>query len=301
MTSNLVAGAGSAPFPPEETLGSIVEDVLGSLQGYGIVTDQMCSTTTDLPLTGRSVSLDDGEAVTRGMVEIGDELMFVSSSRDGQITIPAWGRALKGTTARAWPAGTRVTVAPVYPRAVVRRAVRSAIYGLAPALFAVREVEVQAWSHTILEVPADAERILSIRYSASSDEPSELIRDWRLFQLPGDSKALHVAASFGGTLFVQYACAPTPPADEAGSMASTGLPASTRDVIVLGAAINLLPWVDAARLPADSVPSDVEDQAKPIGSAAQITQTLRSQYTAALQRERSALLLRFPVPLHGIR
>ena len=149
MSAKLVEGAGAAPFPAGETLGNLVDDVLTVLQGHGVVTDQMCSTNGDITATSRTILLDDGDAISRGVLEVGDELVYVSSTTNGQATVPAWGRGFKGTKAAAWPTGTKVTVSPVYPRATVRRAVRNAVYGLAPALFAVQSltyrVDVGLW------------------------------------------------------------------------------------------------------------------------------------------------------------
>ncbi len=112
MSARLVEGAGSAPFAPDETLGNLVDDVLTVLQGHGVVTDQMCSTSGNITATDTTIPLDDGDAVSRGVIEVGEELIFVTGSQNGQATAPAWGRGFKGTKAKAWPKGTRVTVSP---------------------------------------------------------------------------------------------------------------------------------------------------------------------------------------------
>lgn len=305
MSARLVEGAGSAPFAPDETLGNLVDDVLTVLQGHGVVTDQMCSTSGNITAADTTIPLDDGDAVSRGVIEVGEELIFVTGSQNGQATAPAWGRGFKGTKAKAWPKGTRVTVAPVYPRSIVRRAVRQAIYALSPFLFAVKSVTYRA--SNISEwyaLPPDAERVLFADWTPSGAVGPVPVRHWEMRHgTPEcmDGEKLVRLPVCGGALVVQYAAAPAPPTTDGGLLKDMGLPASTRDVIVLGAALNLLPWLDAARLPTDTVPSDAEDQAKPVGSATAVARDLRSQYTAALQRERAALLGRFPVPIHGIR
>ena len=100
---------------------------------------------------------------------------------------------------------------------------------------------------------------------------------------------------------MRYAAAPTLLPTEASAFADTGLPTSCRDVVVFGAASRLLPWSDAGRTPVDSVSSDAQDQAKPIGAAISVARELRTLYQTRLAQERMALLARYPVPVHRIR
>jgi hypothetical protein len=103
-------------------------------------------------------------------------------------------------------------------------------------------------------------------------------------------------------LHVTYAQPPTLLVNGSdGFAATTGLPGSSRDVIVYGAASRLLPWVDATHVMQESVPSDAQDQVRPPGTAITVARELRNLYAMRLQQERAALLSRYPMKAHKIR
>lgn len=297
-------------YPTTDTFSSLVDEVITSLEGFTLMTDQPYSLTGNITNTATSVPTD-ATSIGRGVIEIDEELIYVTSNSSGTLTVPAWGRGWKGTTKAAHTSGACVFVSPVYPRSVVSREVNNSIRSVFPDLFAVKTVDVVGsstrWQY---ELPADCERILSVEWRWDTISGWNPVTDWELtasayatdFPTSGKFISITEAIPVSAKIHITYAAAPTLLTNAADTYASTtGLPASSRDVIVLGAASRLLPWVDTGRTPAETVPSDMTDQQRPIGSAVQLARELRTRYQERLSKERDALYSKYPIRAHRIR
>jgi hypothetical protein len=81
----------------------------------------------------------------------------------------------------------------------------------------------------------------------------------------------------------------------------TGLPLSTKDVIIYGAAYRLISFVDPSRLTFTSAEADEADRTKPIGSGSNAARFIFSLYQQRLQEEAGRLKGKFPVRIHYTR
>jgi hypothetical protein len=296
-------------YPTVDTFASLTDEVLSSLQGFTFLADQVVTLTQTITDTDTAFTVDS-TSLGRGIIEIDEELIYVTSTADGVVTVPSWGRGWKGTTPAAHTSGVAVYVAPVYPRSIVTREVNNTIRAVYPDLFAVGSMDTSTNSTTYqYALPAEVDRILAVEWRWNSASGWMPVSDWEMVSgantvdyPTGQYLSVHAYLPPAALLHVVHASAPTlmvNPTDP--FAATTGLPASARDVIVFGAASRLLPWIDSGRSPAQTVSSDLTDQQRPIGLSVQLAKDLRQRYLDRLAKERDALYAQYPIRAHRIR
>ena len=119
------------------TFADIIDETVLALTGYTNRQDQATFLVSDIGSTDLTFTVDDGTVLTRGLVEIDDELIWVDSfdRTTNTATVPSYGRGFRDTQATTHSAGARVTIAPSFPRSVVERNINLAIDGVYPDLF----------------------------------------------------------------------------------------------------------------------------------------------------------------------
>lgn len=293
-------------YSTADTYRSLVDEVITSLQGYGVHHDTMGTLAVDIDAEALSFPVT-GPEVGRGVLEIDQELMWVESVEGNIVRIPPWGRGHKGTRKTLHNAGAMVSVAPVYPRSIVAREVVNAIRAVYPALFAVRTAEVTGgMAHWQMELPDDCDRVLSVEWTTLPGYPAEIVSQWELNHsadtvLFPSGKLLLLGRPVIGTLRVTYAARPSLLLYEDDPFTVTGLPESSRDVVVLGAASRLLPWLDTGRVPSQTVSADLLDAKNGIGTAVSVGRELRNNYKLRLAEEQAALQAKYPTKAHKTR
>lgn len=286
-----------------DTYSSLVDEVITSLAGFGIAGEQVCSLLANVGAADVLIGIDDASAISRGIIEIDEEVVYVSANSSGNLTIPTWGRGYKGTTAAAHTGGAKVSVNPVYPRSIVSREINNTIRSMYPALFAIGATEITTdganWQYAL---PSDLDRVLLVESKWTTQDGWFPVREWETVHsadttdyASGKFLAVGCLYTAGMTLRVVYAKQPTLLSASSDLYTATGFPASSRDVVVYGTAARLLPWQDAGRVPVDTVMGDLQDQAKPLGGGVALARTLQQQYQVRLSQERQALLARYPV------
>lgn len=297
------------PFPTSDTFGTLIDEVILALQGWGVNKDQMTTLATAVSDSDTTLVVSETGEVSRGIVEIDDELIWVQQADGANLTVPTWGRGFKGTIAAAHDSGVAICVNPTWPRSVVGREINNTIKALFPALFAVGTDE-QSASSTVWQypLPADTERVLDAEWKWSNLEGWRQIRGWDLTHsanttdfATGKMLSLVEYVPTGSTLRVTYAKPPTTFSAASDAYSVTGLPATSKDVIVLGTAARLTPWLDVGRLPVQNVEADALDSPRPLGTSVQIAREIRARYEARLAEERRALYTKYPLRAHKVR
>lgn len=297
-------------YPTADTFASLIDEVITSLAGFGTENDAVCTLTAPVTAGTTTLSVDDTSDVSRGLIEIDEEIIYVSSAIDGLVEVQPWGRGYKGTIAATHDVGAPVYIAPTWPRAVVAREVNNAIRMVYPNLWAIGTYDLfsspTTWQYSM---PAEAERILAVEWRWTTDLDGWMpITGWEMIQSANvtdfpSGKALLISEPLpaGCRLHVTFAKVPTFLSSPSDTYASTGLPPSSRDVVVYGAASRLLPWQDTGRIPVESVSSDVQDSLKPVGNGIALAKELRALYVSRLTDERRALFERYPTRSHRVR
>ena len=293
------------------TYKDVVEEILSVLQGYTMSPDQMTYLTSDLSPTDLSLAVaayNTGSAVNpglgAGLVEVGDELIWIDNYDDATSTLTALprGRGWRGTTASAHESGETVVISPLVPRHRVKSAVNDTLASLWPLLYGVAQDEFTYTSGTQVAwpVPADCEQVLDVRYRDRNGN-WERVRKWETERSPSGAEVRLCGVEHGATVRVVYGKRPTLLTAETDDFTATGLPLSAKDVVVFGALAKLVPALDAGRLGVQYVPADELDQPRQMGTAMAIAREFKQEYATALQREQAAVQALYPARLHQTR
>lgn len=287
------------------TLADMVEEVVGNLYGFSNSFDAMVGLTAEISSAATTLPLDSVDGISRGVVEIDNELIWIESvDRETRTAkVPAWGRGFRSTTKTTHRAGSVITIAPTWPKATVIREINNVIQGLYPSLFAVDSLDytLSKFTDRMLPLPVEAERILGVRWKDSSGAWVP-IRDYDLIrEADGTRVELLVATAPGQVFRVLYSTSPKSLLGLDSAFSTSGLPESAKDVVTLGAQSRLVPYLDVARLPVASVEADEMNQSRPIGAALQLSQELKKTYQSRLLIEAGKLQDRYPVQIRRTR
>ena len=293
------------------TFDQIVEEILGNLQGFTLTQDLVTSLTAPITASDTTIKIDMPEGgVGMGMVEIGDELIYIRSvdADSGTITALAKGRGWRGTTAVSHATGDTVVVSPLVPRARVKTAINDTLSAVYPTIYGVATTEFTWTAGTTLAwgVPAEAEQILDVRWRTplgnwGKVRSWELVRSSNTTDFPtGASLRISEGLASGQQVQVVYGKRPTALVNPADAFTATGLTDSAKDLIVLGAMARLIPALDAGRLGVQYVPADELDQPRQVGSATALAREYERSFQAALLREQTALQRLYPGRPHYV-
>jgi hypothetical protein len=118
----------------------------------------------------------------------------------------------------------------------------------------------------------------------------------------GNTISLYSGVEPGRTVQVTYSKEATAMSNNSDVFTTvTGLPLSTKDVIIYGAAYRLISFIDPSRLTYTSAEADEADRTKPIGSGSNAARFIFSLYQQRLQEEAGRLKGKYPVRLHYTR
>jgi len=297
-------------FPSADTLGTMTEQVVSSLLGWDGAGEQHTSLVSGIDSSAVSFDVTDADTVSRGVIEIDGELMWVDGCAAVTVALPSWGRGYRGTTPAAHSAGAKVVVNPVFPASVAERAINDEVRALYPNVFAVKTAATFAYDTSDYEyvLPADCVRVLSVRAQRSGYDEWDEIDRWDVkHSLPtavyttGKAIVLPSGIGPGDSVQIVYAARPSAMTASTDVFATvTGLPASSKDVVVLGAMIRLLPTMDYMRLPTRTAEADAVGSSRQGGLAVTIAEKLRDQYARRVTEERTALFDQYRIPVHNV-
>jgi hypothetical protein len=297
------------------TYANMVDEILLNLAGYTLRQDRTTHLTQDLTSSGLSINLGSVTNIGKGVVEIDDELMFLDSYDrvSSTATIAPYGRGYNGSTAAAHTTNTKVTVAPTFPKASVKKAINDTLDAVFPQLFAVGTY-VFNYNPAVsaYEIPAEVETILYISRSVSGSSKEWLpVRNWRHDPLAnatsfttGNTVSIYDAVEAGRKVQVYYTKKPTTLEASASSAVFetvTGLPSSCKDVIIYGASYRLAAFIDPGRLNYSSAEADNADTKIQYGSGASTARFLLGLFQQRLQEESGKLKDVYPTRIHYTR
>lgn len=281
----------------------IVEEVLGELQGHTIDIGQMTWLTAAMTDSDLSFTVDTSfTQLSRGVVEVDDELVFVSGvDRDsGTCTVAPFGRGFQATTAAAHSENDRVTLTPRFPRAKILDAINRIVRSVYPTIYAVgQETFATETGRVSYPLNAAAEMVLRVEVSTlgGTSRDWEEVDRWHFNRsadtgsfASGKSLDIYEPPMAGTTIQVTYAKIP---AQVISAFADTGLEESAWLAIKFGAAHLMLTGVVAGEAGSESVSAGQQNRAARRDPAAVQREyfTLHRQY---LLEERDRLLQKYP-------
>lgn len=295
------------------TFANLVDEVLLNLNGYTMRQDRTTHLTADITNSDLSLALGSVSNIGKGIVEIDDELIWLDSYDRVSSTATAapYGRGYQGSTPASHTTNTKVTIAPTFPRISVKRAINDTIRSVFPQLYGTARTTFSLTAtQSTYALPADAETVVA----ASWDTPGPTgewmpIRDWRQDSTAntttystGQTISIYDRITPGRTVQVVYTKEPTPLTNNSDVFETvTGLPSSSKDVIVYGASYRLASFIDPGRLTFTSAEADQADTKIQFGSGSNAARFMLALYQQRLAEEAGKLRDKFPVRVHYTR
>jgi len=303
------------------TLTDMINEVSINLSGYTLQQDRATHITADVAATASTIaapitlSLASTDSVGKGIVEIDEELFWVDNyDRVGNTaTIAPYGRAYLGTTLAAHTAGTKVTIAPTFPRFTIKRAINDTISAIGSSIFAANTTTITSNSAvSAFRLPTtgttlNIRNILAIAYQALGSSKEWIpIRSYRFDGnanstafTSGQTVSIYDYIPSGRSVQVVYSTDPTPfTANTENFATQTGLPDSCKDLIILGATYRLLSNLDPARASMVSPQADETDSKRPYGSSQSLTKQVYALFNQRLNEEVKSQQEKYPIRVH---
>ena len=303
------------------TLSEMIDEVIVNLAGYTFQQDRSTylssavTTTTSSSASPLILSLGSTDNVGKGVLEIDEELMWVDSFDRiaNTATVAPYGRGYLGTTAATHTADSKVTISPTFPRHNIKRAINDTIRSLGANIFAVKTTTFtfNAAQSTYAFNNLNIKNILTVSWQEiGPSQEWRPIRRWDLDAI-ADSTAFGSGAQTitlgeapvpGRTVKIVYATDPVAfTSNSQDYVTQTGLPESTRDLVILGAAYRLLSFLDPARASMVSPQADETDAKRPYGASQSATKQLYALYAQRLQEETKSQQKNYPPRVHFSR
>jgi hypothetical protein len=283
------------------------------LHGFTTVQDQSTYLTESVSAAATTLKVADTTAMSRGLVEIGDELLMVDAVDTVSLNmqVPPYGRGFRGTTAATHASGSRVVSAPMFPRYLVKNAINETVRAVFPDLFGVASTTLTFTpAVSTYALPSGALDVLGVSWSVVGPSKEWMpVRRYRVDKMAdttefasGVTVSLYDAIVPGRSVRIVYTKQPTAlsAADDVFTTV-TGLPASCEDVIRLGAAARMIPFFDAAHLSGMSAEADFSANMRPVGGSSSLGKYLMQLYQVRLAEETKRLQSLYPNRSHYTR
>lgn len=279
------------------TLNQLTEQTLGEINGYVRNQESLTYATNVVDSDDLSITVDDATAISKGIIEIDDELLYVKKSIAASGTLQILGtagnpvgRGWRATTATSHVSGSVVKNNPLFPRTQVKRAILETIKGMNFPVISNETFTFNGSDYSYV-MPDSLVDITGVSWELpDSTGVWALIKRWRLDTnylngaATGQALILNEAPMPGQTVRVQYTKYPTTITDNQ-ELTVSGLPSSCEDVVRLGAMYRLLSTVDPGKVTATSVSADVLDQPVSAGASTNTAKYIFQLYTVRLAEE----------------
>jgi hypothetical protein len=297
------------------TFGQMTDEVSRKLAGFTLRQDRQTHLTAAINTTATSITVASATNVSTGVIQIDDELIYVDSydRNSGVLSIPPYGRGYNGTSASSHAVGARVIVSPTFPSVDIKEAINNSIQAVFPDLYSTgTHTFSYSTAKSTYPLPDEVETVLGVSFQTTGPSKEWLpIRGWRVDPMANttafnsrNSISLYSGVEPGRTVQVFYTSEPTVmDSNDDDFEIVTGLPASCKDVIVLGASARLASFVDPGRLTFGSAESDQQSQiaGRSYGAGTNTAKYLLALYDKRLAEESRKLTDRNPTRIHFTR
>jgi hypothetical protein len=297
------------------TFGQMTDEVSRKLAGFTLRQDRQTHLTAAVSATATSITVASATNISTGIIQIDDELIYVDSydRNSGVLSIPPYGRGYNGTSAATHQNGARVIVSPTFPSVDIKEAINDSIQAVFPDLYSTgTHTFSYSTAKSTYPLPDEVETVLGVSFQTTGPSKEWLpIRGWRVDPMANttafnsrNSISLYSGVEPGRTVQIFYTSAPTVmDSNDDDFEIVTGLPASCKDVIILGASARLASYVDPGRLTFGSAESDQQSQiaGRSYGAGTNTAKYLLALYDKRLAEESRKLTDRNPTRIHFTR
>jgi hypothetical protein len=293
----------------------MTDEVARKLAGFTLRQDRQTHLTAALNATATTITVASANNISSGVIQIDDELIYVDSfdRNAGTLSIPPYGRGYNGTSPATHQNGARVIVSPTFPSLDIKDAINETILATFPDLYTTGTHTFSfSPAKSTYALPDEVETVLGVSYETTGPSKEWLpIRGWRVDPMANtdafnsrNSLSLYSGVESGRTVQVYYSAAPSVmDTNDDDFEIVTGLPASCKDVIVLGATARLASFIDPGRLTFGSAESDQQSQiaGRSYGAGTNASKYLLALYDKRLSEEARKLNDRNPIRIHFTR
>lgn len=293
------------------TLNDMIAEVRSSLAGYTLRQDRISYLTSAISTTDTAIQIGSSSNLAKGIVEINDELIWIDNFDKQSNTMnaaPGFGRGYQGTSPSPHAVNSQVILTPSFPRTNIQQAINDTINSVYPKLFAVYSTTFTFnASQVTYALPDDSKNVIYMSWQTTGSSREWLpIDKWRQDLMANvatfnSQKTVNIYENIqpGRTVQVWYAANPqTMTSGTDDFSAVTGLPESSRDVIVYGAAYRLLSFIDPGRINLTSAEADLADSKVPGAAGSSNSRYIYALYQQRLQDESLKLTGNFPIRIH---
>lgn len=292
------------------TFLQLVDQVDLALSGF--VLDQVKRThlTADLTNNALTFSVDEPSNISRGLIEVDNELMWVKrvDVAANLVSLAPQGRGYRSTTATTHGNGATVTDNPVFPRSQIRTYINEVIGNFFPDLYQLKSTTfAMQGARSTYQLPADCYGVNSVHWETIG--PS---KDWAPverweFNGKANTTAFPTGRSIdvwslvvpGRTVQVDYIARPGKLVNDADDFeTTTGLRDYCETAVVHGACYRMSAMLGTARLQTRAVETTQRSTFVESGDAAKVSQFFYALYTEALANSRDAFLKEVPSLRH---
>ncbi len=297
------------------TFGSMTDEVVRKLAGFTLRQDRQTHLTSAVNATATTINVASANNISTGIIQIDDELIYVDSydRSSGTLNIPPYGRGYNGTSAATHQTGARVIISPTFPSVDVKDAINETLLATFPDLYTTG-VHTFSFSpaRSTYAIPDEVETVFAVSYQTTGPTKEWLpIRSYRIDPMANidefNSKntiSLYSGVEPGRTVQISYSAAPAVmDSNDDDFETVTGLPASCKDVIILGASARLASYIDPGRLTFGSAEADQQSQiaGRSYGAGTNASKYLLALYDKRLAEEARKLNDRNPIRIHFTR
>ena len=293
------------------TLNEMVDEVRSSLAGYTLRQDRISYLTSAINTTDLAMTIGSSANLAKGVIEVDDELIWIDNFSQASNVLnaaPGFGRGYQGTSPAPHAQYAQVTLAPTFPRLMIKKAINDVINSLYPKLWAVSSTTFTFnASQTTYPLPDDAESILYMSWQTTGSSLEWLpINRWRADSMANvaafntqNTVNIYENIQPGRTVQVWYTTEPTTLDSNTDDFADvSGLPASSAEVVILGASYKLLSYLDAGRINLSSAEADLNDTKIPSTAGVSSSRYIYALYNQRLNEEALKLQDKYPIRIH---
>jgi hypothetical protein len=293
------------------TLSDMIDEVRSSLAGYTLRQDRITYLNNAISSTDLAMVIGSSSNLAKGIIEIDSELIWIDNFSQASSTLnaaPGFGRGYQNTNASPHAQYAQITLSPTFPKVMIQKAINDVINSLFPKLWAVASTTFTFnASQTTYPLPDDLESILYMSWQTTGSSLEWLpINRWRADPMANISafnttNTVNIYENIqpGRTVQVYYTTTANTldnPTDDYADV--TGLPASSVEVVILGACYKLLSYVDAGRINLSSAEADLNDTKIPSTAGVASSSYIYKLYKIRLEEEAQKLQDKFPIRIH---
>jgi len=292
------------------TFLELIDQVDNALSAFTDDQTRRTYLTQALDASAITFQVDEPTNVTRGLVEVDSELMWVKrvDQASSLVTLIPNGRGYRSTGATAHAINSTILDSPTYPRSQIRWYINEVISNMFPDMYAVKSHEFpMVGARSTYGIPAETQWIYRITWETigPSLDWADISR-WE-FNGAADTTRFPTGRSVdiwdlvvpGRTVKVDYVARPGQlVSDNDDFVTATGLPDYCETAVIHGACYRMAAVKGIARLQTKAVESQARDVYVNDDSAIQASQYFHALYQEAVSSCRSSFLNQYPTKRH---